>query len=131
VTPEATGYLDKARQCLAYARVNLGVDLGNDAGRNAHLATFHSAQAFIFDRIGKAAKTHNGVPTEFNRLAKNEPRIGQEFRRFLTQAYNMKAVADYEMGADAVIPTEHAAIAIATAERFVACIAALLTEEAP
>lgn len=47
MTPEAAGYLDKARRCLSYARINFGVGLGNDAGRNAYLAVFHAAQAFL------------------------------------------------------------------------------------
>ena len=85
MTPEAVSYLEKARQCLTYARINLSVNLGNDAGRNAYLAAFHSAQA-----------------------------------------YNLKAVADYEMGPDSVVPNDHAAAAIASAEHFVECIASLL-----
>jgi uncharacterized protein (UPF0332 family) len=74
VTPEASGYLGKARQCLGYARINFGVGLGNDAGRNAYLCAFHAAQAFIFERTGKVAKNHQGGHTEFNRLEKDEPR---------------------------------------------------------
>ena len=70
MTPEVAGYLDKARQCLGYARINLGVKLGNDAGRNAYLAAFHAAQAFIFERTGKVAKTHQGVHAEFNPAGK-------------------------------------------------------------
>jgi uncharacterized protein (UPF0332 family) len=104
VTPEASGYLSKARQCLGYARINFGVGLGNDAGRNAYLCAFHAAQAFIFERTGKVAKSHQGVHTEFNRLAKDEPRINLDVRRFLAQAYNLKAVADYEMGPDSEVP---------------------------
>jgi uncharacterized protein (UPF0332 family) len=125
LTPEAVGYLDKARQCLGYARVNLGVKLGNDAGRNAYLAAFHAAQAFIFERTGKVAKTHRGVHAEFNRLAKGEMRIDRGLQRFLQQAYNLKAVADYEMGADSVVPLERAAAAIENAARFVESIAEL------
>ncbi len=125
MTPEVSGYLDKARQCLSYALVNLEVKLGNDAGRNAYLAAFHAAQALIFDRTGKAAKSHQGVHTEFNRLAKEEKRIDRDVRRFLPQAYNLKAVADYEMGPDAVVPLERAAAAVERAGRFVECIAAL------
>ncbi len=125
MTPEVSGYLDKARQCLSYALVNLEVKLGNDAGRNAYLAAFHAAQALIFDRTGKAAKSHQGVHAEFNRLAKEEKRIDRDVRRFLPQAYNLKAVADYEMGPDAVVPLERAAAAVERAGRFVECIAAL------
>jgi len=125
LTPEVSSYLDKARQCLSYALVNLEVKLGNDAGRNAYLAAFHAAQALIFDRTGKAAKSHQGVHAEFNRLAKEEKRIDRDVRRFLPQAYNLKAVADYEMGPDAVVPLERAAAAVERAGRFVECIAAL------
>ncbi|PWC33415.1 HEPN domain-containing protein [Azospirillum sp. TSO35-2] len=122
MTPEAAGYLDKAQRCLGYARVNLGVDLGNDAGRNAYLAAFHAVQALIFERTGRVAKTHQGVHAEFSRLTKDDPSIAPELRLFLSQAYNLKAVADYEMGPDAEVPVEHAAAALTTAERFVALI---------
>ncbi len=98
MTPEASGYLRKARQCLGYARVNFGVGLGNDAGRNAYLCAFHSAQAFIFERTGKVAKSHQGVHTEFNRLAKDEPRINLDVRRFLPQAYNRRQLPIMKWG---------------------------------
>jgi hypothetical protein len=55
VTPEASGYPSKALQRLGYARINIGVGLGNDAGRNTYLCAFHAAQAFIFERTGKVA----------------------------------------------------------------------------
>jgi uncharacterized protein (UPF0332 family) len=72
VTPEAGRFVAKARQCLEHARVNLGVRLSNDAGRNAYLAGFHAAQALIYERTGKVAKTHHGVHSHFEKLAKDE-----------------------------------------------------------
>lgn len=45
---------------------------------------------------------------------------------FLTQAYNLKAVADYETGPDSVVLPERGAAAIETAGRFVDCINRLL-----
>lgn len=126
MTPEASGYLDKARACLRYARVNLSVELANDAGRNAYLAAFHAAQALIFERTGKVAKSHQGVHAEFSRLAKDEPGITVEMRRFLSQAYDLKAVADYEMGPDAVVPADRAASALDDTARFVDGISPLL-----
>ncbi len=128
MTPEATGYLDKARRCLAFARTNLDVGLGNDAGRNAYLAAFHAAQALIFEQTGKVAKSHHGVHAEFNRLALAEAGLDAECRRFLAQSYNLKAVADYEIGADAEIPLDRAAAAITGAERFVEHLAKVLGE---
>ena len=122
MTPEAQCYLDKARRCLAYARTNLQVNLGNDAGRNAYLAAFHAAQSFIFERTGRIAKSHYGVHTEFSRLTKDDPNFPAEMRRFLAQAYNLKAVADYEMGPESEVPLERAEKSIGGAEGFVACI---------
>lgn len=121
--PEAAGYLDKARRCLAYARTNLEVGLGNDAGRNAYLAAFHAAQAFIFAKTETVAKSHHGVHTEFNKLAQDDPQIDRELRRFLSQAYNLKAIADYEMGPDSVVPLPRAQAALVDAGRFVETIA--------
>ncbi|WP_114857834.1 HEPN domain-containing protein [Azospirillum brasilense] len=130
MSPEAAAYLDKARQCLGYARINLTVDLGNDAGRNAYLAAFHAAQSLIFERTGKVAKTHQGVQAEFTRLTKDDPRLPAEVRRFLAQAYNLKAVADYELGPDSILPLERAEKAVADAEAFVDRVADLLTSSA-
>jgi len=129
MTPEAAAYLAKARQCLSNARASLGFGLSNDAGRSAYLAAFHASQAFIFERTGKAAKTHQGVQSELHRLALNEPRLDKAFPPFLTQAYNLKAVADYETGANSAIPPERSAAAIETAARFVDCIAGLLGDD--
>ncbi|MGH8656181.1 MAG: hypothetical protein ACREYE_30140 [Gammaproteobacteria bacterium] len=47
MTREIAPYLDKARECLTYARTNLAIKLSNDAGRNAYLAAFQPAQAFM------------------------------------------------------------------------------------
>jgi uncharacterized protein (UPF0332 family) len=122
LTPEVQRYLEKARQTLANGRIILSVCLGDEAGRSAYLAAFHAAQAFILDRSGRVAKTHKGVHVQFAKFAAEEPRIDIELRRFLQRAFNLKAVADYEMGPDAVVPLERAAAALDTATRFVDCI---------
>jgi hypothetical protein len=62
------------------------------------------------------------VQSEFHRLARNEPHIDKAFPPFLTQTYNLKAVADYETGPDSDTPPERSAAAIETAARFVDCI---------
>jgi len=126
VTPEAALHLAKARQELGKARAMLGIALADEAGRTAYLAGFHAAQAFIFERTGRAPKTHSGVRSQFGARAREEPTIGPELRRFLTDAYDLKSVADYALGEDAVVSPEDAAEAIATADRFVAAIERLL-----
>jgi uncharacterized protein (UPF0332 family) len=126
VTPEAERSLEKANECLSTARAELGINLSSEAGRNAYLAAFHAARAFIFERTGKVVKRHESVQREFTRLARDEPKIDKSFPVFLSQAYNLKAVADYETGAGSIVLPERAAAAIETAGRFIDCINRLL-----
>lgn len=126
MTPEAGRFLEKAEKCSANAQASLTIGLTNDAGRSAYLAAFHAAQALIFERLGKIAKTHNGVHAEFARLTANAPEfVG--FSAFLLRAYNLKAVADYETGPDSDIPLHRAVAAAEDAGRFVAAISRALT----
>ncbi len=126
---ETSRYLDKSKICLSNAHSMFAINLSNDAARSAYLAAFHAAQSYIFERTGKIAKTHQGVQREFHRLAMGEPSIDQSYPKFLSYAYNLKAVADYETGPDSDIPIERTKEAIETAGRFVACIAAVYLAE--
>jgi uncharacterized protein (UPF0332 family) len=92
MTPEAARYLDKADRCLSNAKTSLNVNLTNDAGRSAHLAAFHSAPAFIFERTGKIAKSHTGVHTEFARLLEDTAEISKDVTPFLQRPYNRKVL---------------------------------------
>jgi uncharacterized protein (UPF0332 family) len=56
VKPEAERSLEKADQCLTTARAELDINLSSEAGRNAYLAAFHAARAFIFERTDKFLK---------------------------------------------------------------------------
>jgi len=127
VTPEAERSLEKADSCLTTARAELAINLGSEAGRNAYLAAFHAARAFIFERTGEVVKRHESVHREFHRLAKNEQAIDKSFPPFLSQGYNLKAIADYETTPGSFVSTEDAATAIETATRFVDCIRRVLT----
>jgi uncharacterized protein (UPF0332 family) len=125
VSPEAQQHLDKARNHLTKAHDTLDKH-PDEAGRCAYLAAFHAAQAMISERTGRVGKTHVGVHSQFNLLAKDEPGIGVEMRRFLSDAFDLKATADYEIGPDAFVSTEEAETAIAGATNFVGCIAEIL-----
>jgi len=81
----------------------LGVRLNDAAGRTAYFAGFHAAQALIFERVGRVFKSHRGVQAEFLRLTKNDPKVTPALRGFLSRAYNLKAIADYEAGPGAEI----------------------------
>lgn len=104
----------------------LSVDLTEDAGRAAYLAGFHAAQGLIFETEGRVFKTHSGVRSEFLRLTKGNTAVDDELRAFLGQAYQLKAIADYETGPGSRVPAEKAGEAIRTARRFVDCVAALV-----
>jgi len=54
------------------------------------------------------------------RLTKEDPSFGIGMRAFLGQAYNLKAIADYEIGPSSKVSPERAAKAIAESELFVA-----------
>lgn len=125
MTPESGELLDKARDCLARARIILAAGVGEDAGRDAYLAGLHVAQAIIRARTGKAAKTHRGVHRLLSQIARREPQLS-ELALFLSQAYNLKAVADYELGPGASVPLDRAGEAIDRAARFIEQVATLL-----
>lgn len=120
-------YLDKAYRCLTNAKISLDVNLTGDAGRSSYLAAFHAAQAFIFERTGKIAKSHKGVHTEFARLAKDALELDRSLAASLQRAYNLKAVADYETGPDSEIAPGRAVVAIEDAGKFVGAIRNVLT----
>jgi uncharacterized protein (UPF0332 family) len=111
---------------LARAKIILDAGVGEDAGRDAYLACFHAAQALVLQRSGKVAKTHRDAQRLFSQLAKNDPEL-REFARFLSQAYNLKDLADYELGATATVPLDRASAAIDTPARFIEHIAATLS----
>jgi uncharacterized protein (UPF0332 family) len=126
VTLEATRFLAKARKLLEHASTMLGVSLNEDAGRTAYLAGFHAAQAFIFETTQKVFKSHKGVQTEFLRLTKDDPRFTADQRIFLSQTYNLKAIADYETGIGSEVSAERAVRAVDSGKHFVEHIGRLL-----
>ena len=56
MTPETQRSLEKADNSVTTARAELAINLGGEAGRNACLAAFHAARAFIFGRTGKVVR---------------------------------------------------------------------------
>jgi uncharacterized protein (UPF0332 family) len=130
--PETVAYLAKAPQSLKEASIVLASDLCEAAGRAAYLAAYHAAQALIFDRTGRAAKTHRRVRSEFARVARDDPRIERAFIAFLARAYSLKETADHSIGHDARISAAEAKRAIEIATGFVEAMSNLLaTEDAP
>jgi uncharacterized protein (UPF0332 family) len=131
VTPEATDYLNKARDDLDDAKKIAALGLAQIAARSAYYAAFNAAEALIVERTGKIAKTHSGVRAEFARLARETRAIDRVFPVFLARAYKYKEIADYGVGHGAVVTMAEADDALKNAARFIDCIAALLAEPAP
>lgn len=121
MNPAATRLLKKAQKLLANATIGLSVGLNEDAGRNAYLAGYAAARAFLYVKEGKLFKTHNGLQSEFSRVVKDDPRFDKEMRGFLSKTYNLKHIADYEDGPEAGISAERAAAAIEKGKRFISC----------
>lgn len=124
--PETAKALDKARTCLTKAEQMLAIDLADEAARSAYMAAFHAAQALVFERTGKVAKTHAGVRIEFSRLAKDEAGFDRALISFLGQSYEFKTISDYGVDPGVTITAEHARNAITTATRFVEGIGGLV-----
>ena len=126
MTLTAVDILAVADEALSEARTVLNAGVTRQAARLAYQAQFHAAQAFIFERTGKIAKTHKGVNVQFHKLATAEPSIEPQLAGTLSTAYHYKEIVDYELGVRRPIPTEEASMALATAEHFVAEIKRVL-----
>lgn len=118
--PQTQAFLAAADEALSDGNTILKVNVPRQAARLAYYAQFHAAQALIFERTDKVAKTHKGVDREFHKLAKAEPALPAGFAVQLTKAYNYKEHADYSTDFPQSITQTLAAAAITTAERFVA-----------
>ena len=95
MSPESQEHLDKAREYLTKSLTFLNVvGYPDEAGRAAYLAAFHAAQALISERTGRIARKHAGVRSQFNLLTKDDPRVDPQLRRFLSDGFNLKTVAD-------------------------------------
>lgn len=128
MTPESADYLRKARAHLAKARDLFNItDYPEEAARAAYLAAVSAAQALIFVRDGRAAKTHRGVRISFARLAKDDVGIEQVHVDFLNDAYRFKEIADYGLDPQVVVSEADARDAIELAARLIDCITEILT----
>jgi uncharacterized protein (UPF0332 family) len=110
----------KAREYLSKAGSLLDVvHYSDEAARTAYLAGFHAAQALVFERTARVAKSHRGLRTTVARLAKDDPRIDRSFTRFLARAYKFKEITNYGIGPQAVVTTAQAREMLGLATRFV------------
>jgi uncharacterized protein (UPF0332 family) len=124
--PESSQYIKKARKLLLGASAMLTINLYEDAGRNAYLAGFNAARAFVYEENDKVFRSHVGLRGEFSRLLKDDPRIDHHMRGFLGRAYNFKIIADYEEGPHAEITAGRATAVVEESKKFVSLVESLL-----
>lgn len=67
--PESANCLRKAREAIADAETIHSTSVYRVAAREAYVAAFHAAEAYIFERSERVAKTHRGLRTLFSQLA--------------------------------------------------------------
>ncbi len=125
--PETAAYLASAGEALADAQRILAISIPRQAARLAYYAQFHAAQALIFERNDRIAKTHRGVQNLFHRLAKNDPAIDSRLAGDLSAAYHFKQAADYETGSAGTITPADAGDALRAAQHFLTVIAKVLS----
>jgi len=126
VKPETARFLEKARDLVAQADTMLNVGLNDAAGRTAYLAGYNAAKALLFEHRNRNYTSHGRVQTNFAQLTKDDARIDPHLRAFLSNAYNLKRLADYETGPGSEVSAERATEATQTAHRFVECVAGML-----
>jgi len=124
VKAETADYLASAHRHLGYAPRNLSPETAPVAAREAYMAAFHAAQAPIFERTGKPAKTHNGAQSRFHELVRHEPRFPDAPRAFLLSGFALKSSADYS--ATEAPTLDQARAATEKAEAFVRHVEVLL-----
>jgi uncharacterized protein (UPF0332 family) len=127
LSPEAEAELETARGDLSDAKKLAEIGLTKISARSAYYAAFHAAEAFIFERINKAVKTHSGVRTELARLLKDTPGAREVLPAFLARSYRFKEISDYGKPDDVVSETDMRG-AIEGAERFIEDIVNLLAK---
>jgi uncharacterized protein (UPF0332 family) len=126
VKPESADYPAKARECLDAAKTIIAIPLPPVAAKEAYLAAYHAAHAFVFESTGRAVKSHSGMRTMFAQVAKADPRVDRKLASLLGRAYKYKETADYGVGSQSVVTVKEAQDVIAIAQRFVDTIAQLL-----
>ena len=127
--PQTSAYLDSADEAIRDAEQILAINIPRQAARLAYYAQFHAAQALIFERTDKVAKTHRGVDKEFHRLALAETTFPLSLAATLSAAYHFKKVADYETGPAGAVTAADADQAIAAAKHFVTLVRGAITPQ--
>ena len=125
--PESADYLAKPRECLDAGERIAALPLPEVAAKEAYLAAYHAAHAFIFEKTGKVIKTQGGMRTMFALLSRDDPRIDPGMLATLGRAYKFNEIADYATGARNSVTPEESRDIIDLARDFINRITVLLS----
>ena len=125
MSPDAESYLILATRNLDEAAKIQEIGLARVAARSAYSRPSMPAEAIVFERTGRAAKTRSGLRASFAELL-NAQEDGW-MRKFLGTAYRYKEIADYSIDQRDLITAADAERAIVEARRFLEAIAARLS----
>ncbi len=126
--PEIGDYLAKSRECLDAAKIINVFPLPNVAAKEAYLAVYHAAHAFVFANTGQAVKSHKGMRSKFAEVTKGDRRFDRALTSLLGRAYKFKEVADYGIGSRGSVTAKEAQDLIDLAQRFVDTITQLIAQ---
>ena len=126
---ETADLMEAAQELLEEARSIAAIGVWTQVGRGAYSAALQAARACIFERTGRAVKSHAGTRATFAELTRDDERFSPDPRGFLGRSHPLKNAADYEVGPKRHVSPARAAAALDTSARFVARIAAVLAEQ--
>jgi uncharacterized protein (UPF0332 family) len=122
---QTTKALVRSKQALAKARKLLELEMFDIAGRQAYIASLTAARALIYERMGKASKTHRGVKTVMHEMVRKGLPIDRALLVVLEYGFELKNTADY--GDSETISIAEAEKALELALGFVARIEELVS----
>lgn len=124
MTPQQLAAIDVARIKVEDARQLLEHSFAAFAAREAYLAGYHAALAYVTSVTGRTPRTHSGTRSEFARLTRG--RMPDGLAGFLGSAYELKSSSDYGLVPDRAMTAALAADAVAQAAMLVAWVEAAL-----
>lgn len=120
--PETEKYLKTARKLMTNASKLHALGFYEDAGRNCYLAGMNAARGLLFEDSLQVTKRHKTLFGALSQALHARSIHDAALTAFLPTMANLKAIADYETGDDA-ITSERASEAMVAASRFVETIA--------
>jgi uncharacterized protein (UPF0332 family) len=112
----------KAHMAARAARLLHDAEDFDGCANRAYYAMFDVARAYLVTRHGittEAIKTHSGLLSAFSRLGVKQDGLDADLGRWLNQAGEVRASADYDSRS---VDTATAAILLANMDRFVATL---------